>query len=342
MHNRPVPTDQPRLAIIGAGLSGLTLARRLMSCAHYDLFEKSRGLGGRLATRYADDYQFDHGAPGFTATSAAFQDFVHMLEQAGVVAPWQTTDVELQAGKAPVIIECPEHRYVGVPRMNQIGKYLAQDLSVQRQIRITCIQGTSRNWRLQDEQGNLYGPYNWVISTAPPAQTAALLPPGYLPAVQTDPMDGCYVLMLGLAQSLPLSWQIAEATDPMIHRIWLNHTKPGRPAGYSVVVHSTSTWAAAHSEADKEWVQTQMIQSAGQLIGQDLSQPAHRALHLWRYATCVPETLGALHYTDIDAGLTACGDWCGSGTVEAAYHSACAAADTIQHSLRQHSQQGGG
>ena len=91
--------DKPRLAIIGAGLSGLMLARQLASCASCDLFEKSRGLGGRLATRYTDDYQFDHGAPDFTATSAAFRAFVRTLEQAGVVAPWQATCVQFQWGR---------------------------------------------------------------------------------------------------------------------------------------------------------------------------------------------------------------------------------------------------
>ena len=50
---------QPCLAIIGAGLSGLMLARQLTPWATCELFEKSRGLGGRLATRYTNDYQFD-------------------------------------------------------------------------------------------------------------------------------------------------------------------------------------------------------------------------------------------------------------------------------------------
>lgn len=325
-------TDLPHIAIIGAGLSGLILARQLAPYAQCELFEKSRGLGGRLATRYAGDYQFDHGAPDFTATSAAFQAFVHTLEQARVVVPWHAIRVRLQPGKPPVISEYPERRYVGIPRMNQIGKYLAQDLVVRRQIRITRIHGTPYAWQLQDEQGNDYGPYDRVISTAPAVQTAVLMPD--LLAVQSVSMVGCYVLMLGFTQPLPLSWQVAEVTGSAIRRIQLNHTKPGRPAGgYSMVVHATSAWTATHSEADRVWVQAQLIRSAGELVGQDLNQAEHRAVHLWRYATC-PPAAEPLLYID-DAGLAACGDWCRSGTVEAAYHSACAMADTLGHDFAQ-------
>ncbi len=328
-------TDKPRLAIIGAGLSGLLLARQLSADAHCELFEKSRGLGGRLATRYADEYQFDHGAPGFVATSAAFQAFVQTLEQAGVVAPWWVTQAQLQPGKTPVIQEHPACHYVGVPRMNQIGKYLAQELVVRRQTRITRLQGKPHAWWLQDDEGHQYGPYHWVISTAPAAQTAALLSSHGLPAVQTVPMLGCYVLMLGLSQPLSLPWQVATATDSAVSRIILNHTKPGRPSGYSIVVHSTSAWAAEHATADQGWVQTQLLQSTRQLLGQDLGEVAHCALHLWRYATCATDTSTTQCHINADIGLAACGDWCGAGTVEAAYHSACNMADTIRDQLAQ-------
>jgi predicted NAD/FAD-dependent oxidoreductase len=43
-----------RIAIIGAGLSGLILARALSQHASVNVFEKARGVGGRMSTRYAD------------------------------------------------------------------------------------------------------------------------------------------------------------------------------------------------------------------------------------------------------------------------------------------------
>ena len=318
------------IAIIGAGLSGLVLAQQLATTHQVQLFEKSRGLGGRLATRYAEPYQFDHGAQSFRAQSTAFQAFILPLQQAGVIAPWEAEVVDIQSDGSITPNERQQLEYVGVPKMNQIGKYLAEGLSIQRQTRITQIQGSAKAWMLQTEDGAEHGPYDWVISTAPPAQTAAILPPGCLPSVHTAHMQGCYVLMLGFTEPLSIDWQIAHVDHPVIHNIALNQTKPGRPAGYSMVVHTTAAWAETHSEAANDWVQNQMIQLTSALIQQDLSQAAHTALHQWRYATNEPQVC-PIDSIDTQNGVAACGDWCGLGRVEDAYQHALSIAEIIRN-----------
>ncbi len=77
-----------RVAVVGAGLSGLTLAARLRAHADVTVFEKSRGYGGRLATRRAAPFAFDHGAQFFTARTTAFREFLAPLIEAGVVDTW--------------------------------------------------------------------------------------------------------------------------------------------------------------------------------------------------------------------------------------------------------------
>ena len=55
------------IAIIGAGMAGVTCARTLRQAGHkVTIFEKSRGLGGRMATRASAFGSFDHGAQYFT------------------------------------------------------------------------------------------------------------------------------------------------------------------------------------------------------------------------------------------------------------------------------------
>ncbi len=63
-----------KIAIIGAGISGLILAQRLKDHADIVVYEKARGVGGRMSTRYADPFYFDHGTQFFTARTDAFQN----------------------------------------------------------------------------------------------------------------------------------------------------------------------------------------------------------------------------------------------------------------------------
>jgi len=51
-----------KIAIIGTGISGITIAQNLKDFANVSLFEKSRGVGGRMASRRSGPYEFDHGA----------------------------------------------------------------------------------------------------------------------------------------------------------------------------------------------------------------------------------------------------------------------------------------
>src|SRR3546814_6562189 len=71
---RPRGHGLMRVAIIGAGISGLACARRLRDAGlEATLFDKSRGIGGRLATRRANpgnpEVAFDHGARSEEHTS---------------------------------------------------------------------------------------------------------------------------------------------------------------------------------------------------------------------------------------------------------------------------------
>ena len=63
-----------RVAVIGAGLTGLTCASRLMRAGmDVRVFDKGRGLGGRLASRRLENgLRFDHGATYVETDDPAF------------------------------------------------------------------------------------------------------------------------------------------------------------------------------------------------------------------------------------------------------------------------------
>ena len=74
----PVPRSAKaaglHIAVVGAGMAGVVCARTLVQAGHrVTLFEKSRGLGGRMSTRRTEFGGFDHGAQYFTVRDARFE-----------------------------------------------------------------------------------------------------------------------------------------------------------------------------------------------------------------------------------------------------------------------------
>ena len=69
LHNQALPGSRhPRFAIVGAGISGLTIAwylQKLLPNAHVDVFESGRDVGGVIQTTIADSLLVELGADNF-------------------------------------------------------------------------------------------------------------------------------------------------------------------------------------------------------------------------------------------------------------------------------------
>ena len=161
-----------RVAVIGAGLSGLVCARSLQHQAEVRVFEKSRGYGGRMATRRHGDFGFDHGAQFFSARSQPFREFLGPLLEQGLVARWDARFVEFEGNRITSRRQWadePPH-YVAVPGMNALGRALGEALDVCLQTRVGEISEDGSDWLLQDTDGRDLGRFDWVVSSIPAVQ----------------------------------------------------------------------------------------------------------------------------------------------------------------------------
>ena len=312
------------VAIVGAGLAGLTAARALQDYAEVKIFEKSRGVGGRLATRRADSFQFDHGAQFFKVRSAAFQDFLEPLLAAGVVQRWDARFVEIaeRAVRQSWQWGADYPHYVGAPGMNAVGKYLCVGLNVELESRVQAMSKRGAKWSLTDADGQELGSYDWVLLTAPAQQTASLLPPEFVWAEQASsvPMQGCFSLMLGFEQPLALEFDAALVRGEDISWVSVNSSKPGRATPFCLLIHSTNNWADANFEQDREFVLDYLCQQSSAVLGHDLSKAQHKAVHGWRFAN-LKKSAGPSHWLDSEQRVGVCGDWFIQGRVEAAFTS---------------------
>ncbi len=124
MVDKKTMNQAPHLALIGAGIAGLSCATALQQAGlAVCLFDKSRGAGGRMSTRRGDDWQCDHGAEYFTARHPDFRAEVARWQRVGV-AGWWDPSLWLLAGDSPEERQSTIERFVGIPAMTAPARYL--------------------------------------------------------------------------------------------------------------------------------------------------------------------------------------------------------------------------
>lgn len=325
-----------KIAIIGAGLAGLTLAHRLRALADITIFEKSYAPGGRMSTRHKDGYSFDHGAQYFSAKSETFQIFLKPFLNDRIVQEWKPKIVEINHDGSTSEIKWQKPRYTAAPHMRRLCEAMGQGLNIEHQTQVTEITKHVNKWVLSAANGKTLGPYDWVITAIPAAQATQLLPIEFAHHQEFKKvvMKGCYALMLGFEQPLDLPWDAAlcKSNSSGISWISVNSTKPDRTSAYTLLAQTSNNWADAHLDDDQDVIKTHLIQDLERLLGFQLPNRHYQSMHRWRHANAT-EPLGSGFLLDGAQNLAACGDWCIGGKVEAAFLSADALALSIKDHL---------
>ncbi|WP_082562802.1 MULTISPECIES: FAD-dependent oxidoreductase [unclassified Rhizobium] len=321
---------RPRIGIIGAGMAGLTVARALSSIADIGVFEKSRGVGGRMATRRIDEVSFDHGAQYFTIRSDRFHDSLKAGQADGVIQSWNGEVVSLSRDGLSQRFQPATPRYAGVPSMNALPKAMAIGLDVRVDEQVAKITGDPGRWFLHIADRR-EGPFDWVFATAPAPQSSAVLPSRFahhdmLGAVE---MSACFTLMIRLDYDGSIPFVAARIDDPVIDWISRNNTKPGRSEAPCLVVNSNSMWADANTDKPLDTIRQKMIEAVRRYIPVAPSEADAAMIHRWRYAN-VQRPAGSAYLMDRASQLAACGDWCIGGRVEAAFLSGAGLADALR------------
>lgn len=327
-----------KVAIIGAGIAGLTVANLLKDDTEITIFEKSRGVSGRVSTRRAEPYFFDHGAQFIKATNPDFTAFITPMIEAGVIKRWDARFAEIDRNQIIATRQWDHDNphYVGVPSMNAIGKYLSQGLNIALSTKVEQLSKQGDKWFLYDQGKQLLGKFDWVILAIPPQQALSLLPVSLLEhaKLQSQTMQACFALMLGFNDPLPLTFDVALVHNQDISWISVNNTKPGREGAYSLLVHSTNKWADEHIEDNPTKVLQHLAQQVSYVIGHNALQAEHQAMHAWRYANLGKQS-GETHLLNGNENIGLCGDWFIHGRVEAAFCSGYELAKNLRELLKQ-------
>ncbi len=329
---RPLWNPIPKVAVIGAGISGLMCARTLADHGcDVTVFEKSRGVGGRMSTRrVGDNLSFDHGAQYFTARDKRFRRYVESWIHDRLVAPWDGRIVVVEQGVIKAD-KAGDARYVAVPGMSSIGKHIAAELNVQLETQVAAAKHSDDKWVLTSDNGVALGQFDVVIVAVPSHQAAALLPEGSQLREQTSgvKMNGCWALMMALKQSLDLDFDAAFVHHSPLSWIARNSSKVQRNGDRETwVVHASAEWTEAHIDNSPDQIQQRLLDEFWTAVGRPRVEPIHLSVHRWRFA--IPaEPLTESCLFDDQRRIGACGDWCGGPRVEGAFLSGMAVAGRV-------------
>lgn len=344
---RRVSARTCRVAIVGAGISGLLCARSLADVGfEVEVFEKSRGSGGRGATRRLDSGgRIDHGAPCFQIASGRWEGLLKSWEQDSVIARWEPR-LGVWKGSPQVGSDAPcavapcavapcalgtAPWWVGKGGMNQIGKHLAQGLAIGYRTTIERIDRSDPGWMLNGNvQGETSvksfqaGPFDCVVLAVPSPQVSAMVDRNcqWRDVASSRAMEPIWTLMIEFARRWEIPFDAIHLEDhPSL--AWISRessksastsVKSQGPSGPEAwCIQATSKWTGEHLESEPESVISGLIDAISGLGVGAVPQVVHVQAHRWRYgqaASAGNRLGGEIPYLwDPQLLLGACGDW---------------------------------
>lgn len=328
-------SNPKRVAIVGAGLSGLVAARLLVEHGHsVRVFDKARGVGGRIATRRLESWgergrhiSIDHGAQYFTARDPEFVAVVRDWVESGIVAEWNGRIGVAHRG-ALTDSDSGVVRWVGIPSMTAIPKRLAEGLDIALETRIDHVLHGSDGWSLIDDHDRRHTGFDVLLLSAPPQQSTALLrnvdgASEIREQIGKARLDPCWALALVFDEPLSIGYDGLFIHDSPLSWVARNNSKPGRSERETWVIHAATPWSTGNVDIPAETAIAELTREFWLALGLPPQPVASAMAHRWLFAS-PSATLATRFVFEPDLGLGVCGDWCGGPRVEGAYLSGLA------------------
>lgn len=321
--------NSSRIAVLGAGVAGVTAAKRLQELGYsVEVFEQEPQVGGRCC---------DHGTQFFTARHASFAEAIRCLVQGGWVGSWE--------GRTGILGENGFHfvrpsvaRWVGIPTMRSLVEGLHQGLKLHLSTPVHSLERLEGGWTVHSERA--FPGFAAVLVTMPAPQAGLLMQPHapvlseWLATIHYDP---CLVAQVDLRGPSGLDYAAASVKDLQdgLGFVVRHCSKPHRELTAQAecwMLHSTASWARQHEKESPLDLAGQLLQAFCRRTGVSPDLVEKLQGHRWNHAR-VNKALGR---PCLWSGASSLG-WAGDGALgvrlESAFLSGLAAASTLHGSL---------
>jgi hypothetical protein len=296
------------VAIIGAGLSGLSCAQALHAAGvGVRVFERSSVAGGRCATQLWQGHLVDLGVQYFTAQSGEFKkELLTRLRQfRPIVSP--ILDQNNQVVPNPF-----GPRFYVLQGNNYFAHILSHGLDIRLNTAVKTVTFRSSGIECLGET------YRAVVSSLPGPQTARLF------ALSQSPADyePCLVALLeyagtNLGRSHECYGRILFGEEPL-QASYCENNKVGRIIGNKTVfvVEAAPRYSCESADAPPESYLPLLVRKHEEIWGIPHGQITAAYGHCWNYARPLP---GQQRHVDPPPGGFICGDSRADSTVESVW-----------------------
>lgn len=255
--------------IIGAGICGLSLAHKLINKGeNVIILEKSRGVGGRIATRRIEEQGFDHGALYLPKD----QSVVSLLKDLGINYSEINHNLFIPGG------------------MTKFPKKLSEGLNIIKGQRVSGLS-FANFWEIKTDEGESFQAKK-IILTAPMPQALELLEKNNIsfPLTLKEITYTKGLLLLLIADEVEL--------NSSEHTLTSMRERSLHPRGY--VLRASPSYSDKHFDSTDDEIHKLLISEL------EIKNLSHSEIKKWRYIQ--PEKVLEVPFVDLGQQLFLAGD----------------------------------
>lgn len=300
--------------IIGSGLTGLSLAQRLLQTNPNKkilILEKSKSCGGRMATRRIDDLKFDHGAQ-FIKVAIESEKWIQVWKQEGVVRKFPSSTLEAVCA---------------VSGITQLAKVLARDLNISYNCRASVLVQRVGLWEIKCDD-NVEFKSKTVVLTCPLPQTLEILDrsklnfDSKLTEIKYSP---AVVLLVEGESDFDSELTYSEDLGPDLFSICSQHKKGNSEKPAWTIVMSAD-WSLPHFEKTDD----EILLLANDVVRKRFPRLQMKKSHLKKWRYCKAENRWPKYFESPQNDLYLAGDAFGGASLLGALRSSEAVLKALQ------------